>query len=318
MRICEPRFLIFILTLAGVTAFSSSVALHAAGIHADQRTPQVSPEEDPFTRAVRLFYGESASSSLSAFEEIVNKHPDDTETVLQFAALLSETGRVETAEEVFRILSKTEPENETLRFAWFKAACLSRRLATAQSILPLSVETPEAAFWEGMLLLDLGRPAEALPCLRLAAELSTYNPVAQYMMGKTLSELGRLEEAEAALTTALKQEPSLSIAVLPLARVKEALGKHAEAYNQLLKARSLLLAEAETITTEIARMEASYPTLKAERIEQREKKRKTATPPLVKPPQPRSEGEKIPLVRVGLAERLSEVFIKTGGPATIK
>jgi SpoIID/LytB domain protein len=274
-------------------------------------------EENPFPHAVGLFYKESSLAAVESFAELVKEHPENRDAALQFAVLLSETARPDKADEVLEVLAKSEPENETLKYERFKTAWLSGNPEKALSLLPLPSETPEGALMEGLLLLEAGRPEEALSFLRLAGELDSYNPHAHYARGLALAELKRLTEAETAFAAALKQEPSLSIATLPLARVKAALGKYQEAYTQFQKARSLLVSEAETVSGEMKKLEEAYPSLVKERSEQKEKKRKVVHPPVVIPPEEKQGGPARPIVRVGLAERLSEVFIKTGGPAAL-
>lgn len=110
---------------------------------------------------------------------------------------------------------------------WAEAA------AAYRALLDLDPEEPNAWNLLGVLALEEGRPAEALPLLERALALYPRGAAYHVNRGNALRHLGRWDEAEAAYRQALGLEPALPDAVLNLGQLFNDRGRYVEAAEVL-------------------------------------------------------------------------------------
>ena len=110
---------------------------------------------------------------------------------------------------------------------WAEAA------AAYRALLDLDPEEPNAWNLLGVVALEEGRPAEALPLLERALALYPRGAAYHVNRGNALRHLGRWDEAEAAYRQALGLEPALPDAVLNLGQLFNDRGRYVEAAEVL-------------------------------------------------------------------------------------
>jgi Flp pilus assembly protein TadD len=69
-------------------------------------------------------------------------------------------------------------------------------------------QNADAAYSLGLLLVEVGKPQEAVGYLQKAADGAPQNARVRYNLGLLLQQLGRLAEAERALSDALDLQPT--------------------------------------------------------------------------------------------------------------
>jgi tetratricopeptide (TPR) repeat protein len=102
----------------------------------------------------------------------------------------------------------------------------------------LSLEPGRAQRHQGWLLVEAGRPREALPLVQSALGRSP-DPTAWVLLGRTWMALGELERAREAFAQAVWLHPGLFAGHFNLARACEDLGRRHEARRHAQRARSL-------------------------------------------------------------------------------
>ncbi len=133
-------------------------------------------------------------------------------------------------------------------------------------------------------------------------------------MGLARYELGELEEAEEALRTALAQEPNLTDCLPVLARIYLAQGLIPKAYG--LARRALASKpDSEPLQQMLQELEAEHPSLLESARSQKQERRESAMP---RKAEARPEGAAgLPVLRIGLCEKVQELHLKTGGGFTV-
>lgn len=96
-----------------------------------------------------------------------------------------------------------------------------------------------ATYGLGRLYLRVGKTAESIPYLQLAARQQAGSPFILSTLGAAYAQEGKLAEAQKVLQTAILLDPSASIVHLRLAFVLQELGKKEEALDHLLRIESL-------------------------------------------------------------------------------
>lgn len=168
----------------------------------------------------------------------------------------------------------------------------------------------ELLFWAGLSYREAGDPGRASELLERSLQLQPYQPMARYFLAEIHLQRGRYADAEALFNSALKQEPNLTMAYYPLALAELAQEKTESAHSLLTRAESALPWNPE-VRNKLQELEQKAPELAAARERDVEERRHQVAPPAVSifPSEPSS----IPLVRVGLAENVSSLHVKTGG-----
>lgn len=94
-------------------------------------------------------------------------------------------------------------------YAYHKAALIDEALAETDALLTLSPDDPYFLELRGQVLLESGKPEEALPALRKATDLSNHQPLIASMFGHALiatEDQANYEEAEKVLRAAVARD----------------------------------------------------------------------------------------------------------------
>lgn len=269
--------------------------------------------------AVRRYYEGRYEDAVALLEILAAEHPGSVEPRTELVRLLSETGAYDRAIIHLTALAELDPADPRRRSALVKLRYLSGEAAVPEDAAsdqaePPAAEDAESLFWEALGLKEAGDLDGAVGKLSRAAELVPFFPLVRFFLGETYLAAGRFAEAEEAFSAALAQEPNLTTAFYPLAQARIAQGKTESAHGLLMRARASLPWD-ERIRSALETLELDLPELPAKQEERKRAARLVAVPPTVVPVADRPEA--IPTVRIGLAENLRELHLKTGGPYTI-
>ena len=274
-----------------------------------QPPPKAAPSPPPTVgEALERYYRGDIEKSVLAFESILASDPRNGGVRRQLVELYREMGdygrAVDLLGESWRLAEEGGPAIERQLFI---SLCLGGRTDQAAAILPLSSENGETLFHEALLARDMGDPAKAAALLRKSLRQEERRPAAWHFLGLVLQNAAPAE-AEAAFRMALKQDPSLTAALAPLAETVLAQGRTEEAYRLFLRAQASQ-PPLPGLAERIGEVKALLPETETRGKEAAVRKRAAATPPRAEPAGPEDAA---PLVRVGLAEGLGSVTVKTG------
>ena len=137
--------------------------------------------------------------AIQSYERLLTVSPDSSRVCYQLARAYAATGRMEDAEQAYRQLLDSPIYGVQARV---EAAALLRhngQLAAAEPLLSqalaLAPDHREGLLRLGEVLLEQGRPGEALPHWLRLAELEPHNWRVQGHLSKAYSQLGRHAEA---------------------------------------------------------------------------------------------------------------------------
>lgn len=134
------------------------------------------------------------------------------------------------------------PARYARAYAWHKSAYPERALAEVRSLLAGAPQDPYFLELEGQILLESGRPDEALPALRQAVQYSRSQPLISALLGHALiatEDETNYDEARQVLRTAVQRDNRNPFAWYQLGVVYEHEGDRARA--QLATAESAYL-----------------------------------------------------------------------------
>lgn len=117
-------------------------------------------------------------------------------------------------------------------YAWHKSAYPQKALAAANALVATAPADPYFLELQGQILLESGKPAEALQSLRQATDLSGNQPLISAILGHALiatEDRANLDEAERVLRTAVSRDNENPFAWYQLGVVYEAKGESAKA-----------------------------------------------------------------------------------------
>lgn len=256
--------------------------------------------------AKNLYYKDSAKS-LEKFQEILRQCPDNVGVRLDVIRLLREFGNYQEAMQHLNILLETDPENSEYRLNMIQTAFLAGK---PQLVIELTQnrENLSAAeyFWQGAALIDLGKETAAIESLVNSLNLEPFNPQANLILGDIYYKFKQYRSAEQYYRKALSQDHNLTSAYFPLAKSYIALENYPAAYRYLSNAKRLAPWNKE--------IEQSLQNLVANHSNR-------LNPPAVPTPTPSVspipeivpimvDRDKIPIVRIGLAENITTLRLK--------
>ena len=266
--------------------------------------------ENPLLDAVEAYYHGDLESCLRVYRGVLKRDPWDIPARRNLARVLRETGQVREALGHLELLLCLRPEEQPLRLAAAESALFAGQPERTLGYLQSLEASADSLYLSALALLDLGRRTEALAALEEALEAQGFQPMAWYWLGLLRAELGEHEQAEAALQRALAQEPNLTGCFYPLARIYLAQGQVRRAYSLLRRAEASLPGS-RPIRELLRELLEEYPSLAEGTLEERQERQEAAMPRKAEafPADPAS----LPVLRIGLSEKVRELHLKTGG-----
>ncbi len=194
--------------------------------------------EAPYLMGRRLLEKGDLQGALAQFTAAYRIAPEP-EVALAMASVYLRLGRYG---EAYRLAKEAGPLGILAR------AEAAYRLGRREEALRLleKERSPEALAWKGALLLELGRPEEALEPLA-QAYAARRDPKVGVNLGAALVGAGRHQEAEPLLQALVVQSPSLAPAWYNLGLALKGLGRLAEAERALRQAARLGSKEAQAL-----------------------------------------------------------------------
>jgi predicted Zn-dependent protease len=104
---------------------------------------------------------------------------------------------------------KSVPARYARAYAWHRSAYPDQALAEVNALLATAPHDPYYLELKGQILLESGKPKEALPALREATDLTRYNPLIASLFGHALiatEDRSNNEEAERVLRAAVARD----------------------------------------------------------------------------------------------------------------
>ena len=297
-----------LVTRLHVIAAAALLAATAAGAAADSVAPADSPRD-----ALRALYGGDIHGAISIAERLLQNEPANAVVRIHLARVLRESGRFAEALLNYDALLADDETGQS-RLAAAETAVLAAQPQRALGYLASASPGPERLYVSALALADLGRRPEALAALAESLEAQPFRPLAWLQQAMIQQEQGDLDGAEASFLKALAQEPNLTAAFAPLARIYLSRGQTDKAHGLLRRAAASLPAD-RSIRELLARLDEQDPSrvdgLEKAASERRERAtpRKAAAPP--------AERSAFPVVRIGLAEKVQAAHLKIGGKAVL-
>lgn len=261
--------------------------------------------------AVTAYYRGSVEESLDRLREHIEREPDDRTAFETFAWIERERGNFPEAARLYQALLEQDPEYAEAKRELFITLSAAGDTEKAERLLPKIERDPRTLPYEALLNLRLGRIPEAEENLRSLLGQDENRPIAWYALGRILVSRDPAE-AESCFKKAVKGDANLTAALPYLTETLLVQGKLSEALTLLRRIRNILPERAD-LAEKLAALEAVLGESDKELVSA--EKRSRAVPPKAAPLA--QEGPAMPVVRIGLAERLKSVTLKTGGPFRI-
>ena len=313
----KARFLILpVVSVIGITS-----SIFAAGA---QTLDEISFFPVTVQTATERYYAGDMEGAIESLRMRAALFPEDHEALHNLALLLREAGRLGEAVETLQIAvdapsdapAAAAPADPTLVRELGITLALAGRPAEAIDVLNrLPGGDPIRKLWIGIALSDLGDDAAASAAFARAAELQEHFPYAYLFRGKAALEQELWTDAIAYFNRALRQDANLTSAFLPLAQARIAVGEIEQSHGLLSRAQISRPWDEEIRAARMG-LEEEYPELLVRREAAVAARRVTASPPRVVPVSDEITAD-APSVRVGLAEDLASIHVKTGDRYTV-
>ncbi len=141
------------------------------------------------------------------------RKPDDPALQVRFerikAKLIGYLGEPAQTLRLYPETDSTVPAHYARAYAYHKQALVAKALGETQALLAKAPDDPYFLELEGQILLESGRPAEALGVLRKATQLTNSQPLIATLYGHALiatEDPGNYEEAERVLRAAVVRD----------------------------------------------------------------------------------------------------------------
>ncbi len=269
----------------------------------------VSDNQRLFDIGVSLYYQGDYQGSIQSFRSILQADPENDLARLNLAQLFKENGSYQEAIANLTYLADKYPDESTYRLALMEAAHLGGKPDLILKYARISEENPEALFWLGLSCIDSSNYDDAQMFLKKSLAQQNFNPMAYYFLGQVFLKKGLYEQAEESFNKAISQDYNLTICFYPLIQSYLAQEKYQSAYNLLVKAESALPWN-QNISLELKNFNTTRPEYKIKQQADAAERRRISAPPTVKSIM---EGRnQIPEVRIGLMEKIKQLYLKTG------
>ncbi|MCL6589693.1 MAG: SpoIID/LytB domain-containing protein [Firmicutes bacterium] len=301
--IYKPRMIIF---MAFVTITWFSLFQFHSGVLADT---------DSFQRAILEYYQGGFGPSLKTIRDIFASSPDNPLARRNLISLLRESGNYTEAIKLLKESAPQSPPDPRWRLDLMQMTYLAGQWEETLKLADFSLTGAQnlnagELYWQGLAWWDLGREAEAAQAFIASLALEPFNPMANYLLGQFYQKKADYEKAVAYYKKAAAQEPNLTKVYYPLAQIYLAQQKYQSAYSLLLNAQASYPWDQE-IAAALKKFQIEHPEVIRQLQEDAQKRRQIVNPPQITPV---IDGrEKIPEIRIGLAEKIERFYIKAGG-----
>lgn len=142
---------------------------------------------------------EKVTEAEADYRELLNHHPDHAVAQERLAYLLLNSKHPADALPYYRRLFERRPQDTEARVGLARALVAAGEVEEARghldALLAKTPVPPEALLERGKLALDEGKPAQAEPWLREAAQRMPHDHAAQYQLALCLRKAGKASEA---------------------------------------------------------------------------------------------------------------------------
>lgn len=263
-----------------------------------------------FDIGISMYYQGDYQGSLRVFREILRSDPENERVQINLAQILKEIGNYQEAIAYLSNLTAKFPDNNSYRLALMEAAHLGGEPDLVLKNARIRETDPEALYWLGLTSMESSNFDAALNFLKKSLAERNFNPMAYYFLGQLFLNKGQYEQAEENFKEAIAQDHNLTICFYPLIQSYLGQEKYQSAYNLLLKAESALPWN-QTVAAELKNLVVAKPELEKKQRTAAIERRKILTPPKVTPIT--ENRDFIPEIRIGLMEKIQQLYLKTGG-----
>jgi tetratricopeptide (TPR) repeat protein len=235
--------------LAGLCLSRLSFADEAEPYYVRAGAPSL---DDLHVRAFGLVRCNQRERAIAAYEQILERWPDDPVSLRRLATVQMTQGNMMEAIRLSERLAAS-PEREDQIIGYTMVASFNHNVRETEKavsafnqVLELDPELrtmplPRSQFWAHYTqdLLDMGRPDRALPLLERGLREVGEDAQLWTILGLARQQLGELDEAEQCWRRAIALDPGLPMAWTNLGRVQLSRGKAEEAIESLTRASTL-------------------------------------------------------------------------------
>lgn len=287
----------------------TGVAWANSASHSNSNVPTRAPLL--YEKAIGLYYAGKPEESIKALRQFILDHPEDNKARLDLVVLLREAGRLQEAYTHLDLLSRKFPQNQEYQRERAKTAYLLGQADLIRKIKAYGDTSEGFSYWRdmGSLNLEEVKRLSVIKSLKSSPAVEAKSALTHFTLGQVYLEEKNFPEAESHLKQALRKDAYFNAALYPLAQAYLGQGKIKTAYDTLKKANQLAPWD-QQIDAELERLVLNHPDLTRNEQKEKEEKVLVTSPIRVTPFQ--SNGAVVPLIRVGLAENIEDLQIKTG------
>lgn len=264
--------------------------------------------EEGYNKAILAYYQPSPNApSDKVYKSFLVFHNNYEPAYRDLVQIYQERGYPALALEFVQNLIESGPNPETYKPLAFILAVQAGRYAYAETLQSYAKGNPELIFYNGFLHYQQQNYPRAIILFQQALQSSTAMPQAYHFLGMSYMAQKKYAQAIKSFLAALKLEPSFMLSLEPLADSYLAMGNWRRALSTLRRAYSNL-PEKKSLQKTIDSITNEHKSEIEQEQQTRKERKTTADVPQI------STFAKIPgrPVRVGLSERLTSIFLKTG------
>jgi stage II sporulation protein D len=271
-------------------------------IHADNTLPVD-------LNQAKILYYQNLSSSYEQYSQLVNNEPRNEKARFDLTRILRERGQYPSAINHLKILLQQEPDDPNYRLALLETTYMAGEFSETLRLANTKGLTPDEFYWKGLALAELGIQNEAIYALSNAVVGEPIRPLAYYNLGVLYLKIASFDKAVTYLRKAAAQDPNLTQVYLPLVNAYIGLGKYFTAYHYLGVAQDEMSWNSE-ISIVRKKLLDEHPEILKPQPSSAPEKELASVSTLVTPI---LDGrEKIPEIRIGLAEKVQSLYLKSG------
>ncbi len=267
-------------------------------------------------QALDAYYRGEPEQALAKYLTIIERDPEDRDAREQTIWLLRELGRPEEALWHANRLVEHHSGDDFIRLQAVVAALANEHEQAREAPTAMGSNGPaaEVQFYVGLSAFVAGEYETGEELLEKSRSDRSLRAQAKWVLSRIAESRGEYERGVELLEKARREEPNLTASLIPLAEALLALDDTEHAHDILNRAE-LSLPLSDTARRLNAELVAEHPELKTAQVERREQRIAELDP------QPATEmapaRETIPQVRIGLAENLEYMDMKTSGPFVV-